>query len=127
MTNNALKESGQQLMSNLQSAFSSISIQTYLLIGFIIIMIILWSINYTQIYTHEVKINQAFTILTNLAASLNNVKNTLSCGNDNTNVTTTPQPVEQFENNNSNNNNKTFKPYDSENITDLYVKFTPSQ
>ena len=48
-------------------------------------MIILWSINYTQIYSHEVKLNQAFTILTNLAASLNYVKNTLKC--DDTSVT----------------------------------------
>ena len=50
-------------------------------------MIILWSINYTQIYSHEVKLNQAFTILTDLAASLNYVKNTLKC--DDTSVTTT--------------------------------------
>ena len=126
MSNNALKESGQQLISNLQSAFSSISIQTYLLIGFIIVMVILWSINYTQIYSHEVKINQAFTILTNLAASLNVVKNTLSCG-DNTSTTTTPATEEQFTNKqNTETKKETFEPYDSENISDLYVKFSPS-
>ena len=115
---------GKQLISNLQKTFSSISIQTYLLIGFIIVMIILWSINYTQILVIEVKLNQAFTILTNLAASLNYVKNTLKC--DDTSVTTT-NPVETFTKKIIENKKETFEPYDSENISDLYSEFTRSE
>ena len=78
MTNGGLQEGGKQLISNLQKTFSSISIQTYLLAGFITVMIILRSSIITNI-SHEVKLNQAFTILTNSIASLNYVKNTLKC------------------------------------------------
>ena len=68
MTN--FENSGQSLLRNIRNKLSSINMETYLLFAFIIIIVVLWSINYTHIYSHEVKINQAYAILKNLSDNL---------------------------------------------------------
>ena len=93
-------------------------------------MVILWSINYTQIYTHEVKINQIFNILTNIGTGITTLQNAIneSITNNNNNY------VELA--NNAVNITDTFvggkkvdkiEPFNNEDVMESFVEFKPTK
>ena len=125
----AVQESGQTVVSGFRKAIMSVRPQTYLLIGFIIIMVILWSINYTQIYTHEVKINQIFNILTNIGTGITTLQNAIneSITNNNNNVELTNNAVNVTETFIGGKKVDNIEPFNNEDVMESFVEFKPTK